>query len=99
MPTARSWNRSNSSSESAAAISKHRVGTHEAGVDHVELAHGEVLADHRQAARIARLLEVGDRPAEVRLVREHRQACRTAGLVRRGQCGRVEPDVQITLRR
>ena len=78
---------------------QHRVGAHQPRVDHVELAHREVLADHGQAARVAGLLEVGDGPAEVGLVREHRQTRRTARFVRRGQHRRVEPDVQVTLRR
>ena len=61
--------------------------------------HGEVLAQHRQAAGGAGDLQVGHRAAEELDVGEHAEARRPAALVLARQHGRIEPDVQVTLRR
>ncbi len=78
---------------------QHGVGAHQAGVGHVGPLHGEVLAQHGQAGRLAGRSQVGDRPAEEVDVGQDRQAGGPAGDVVLGHQIGLQARVQIPLGR
>ena len=75
------------------------IGPHEAGIDDVELGHGEVLAQDREVRRRRGPPQVVDRAAEVLRVGQHREARCAAGDVLLGHQIGLEVGIEIALGR
>ena len=71
----------------------------QAGVDHVDLGHGEVLAQDGQTGGVPGRLQVAHRPTEELHVGQHREAGRTTRHVLLGHQVGLEVGVEVALGR
>ena len=76
-----------------------RVGADRAGLVDLHLVDREVLAQHRNRARVPSRLEIGDRTSEVRRVGEDAQRRRAARGVGRSERGGIQVRGEVALRR